>query len=206
MVPAHRIFLLSPANCSGKRASYLLRKDGRSPLAQRLRSGEGATLGEVFTFMSGLYFRGKLAYAAAFASAPRGGPGALVIVPGQGLRSPDTVIDHAALRAIARIPVDPADRRYLRPLVRDAEMLAGELPDGAPAILLGSIATAKYLQPLTSALGPRLRVPQEFIGRGDMSRGALMLRCAAQGAELTYVACDDPAALVTRRPLAPRTA
>jgi len=54
-------------------------------------------------------------------------------------------------------------------------------------VLLGSIATPKYLEPLKQVLGPRLRVPQEFIGRGDMSRGALMLRCAAQGHELTYI-------------------
>ncbi len=203
MLSPYRVFLLSPANCSGKRASYLLGKDGRSPLAQRLRSGGGATLGEVFTFMSGLYFRGKLAYARAFASAPSGGCAALVIVPGQGLHSPDTVIDHTALKAIARIPVDPDDRRYLRPLVRDAELLASELDPAVPAILLGSIATSKYLEPLFGALGSRLRVPREFIGRGDMSRGALMLRSAAQGSELTYIACDDPAALVTRRPRAP---
>src|SRR2546422_2716140 len=75
MPPGHQIFLLSPANCAGKRAGFLLRKDARSPLAQRLRSGEGATIGEVFTFMSGLYFRGKLAYATAFASPPEGSVG-----------------------------------------------------------------------------------------------------------------------------------
>ena len=37
MSPARRIFLLSPANCSGIRAGYLLRKDAPSPLAMRLR-------------------------------------------------------------------------------------------------------------------------------------------------------------------------
>src|SRR5207249_8398648 len=71
MSPGHQIFLLSPANCAGKRAGFLLRKDARSALAQRLRSRDGATIGEVFTFMSGLYFRGKLAYASAFAKPPR---------------------------------------------------------------------------------------------------------------------------------------
>src|SRR2546430_3161127 len=109
---SHQVFLLSPANCSGKRAGFLLRKDARSTLAQRLRSAEGASIGEVFTFMSGLYFRGKLAYASAFARPPDGCGGVQVIVPGRGLCPPRTVVDLAGLRAIAPIPVDPADRRY----------------------------------------------------------------------------------------------
>src|SRR5437899_6283041 len=124
MPPGHQIFLLSPANCAGKRAGFLLRKDARSPLAQRLRSGEGATVGEVFTFMSGLYFRGKLAYASAFANPPDGFPGIHVIVPGLGLCPPGTTIDLQALRAIARVPVDPGDARYTGPLRRDAARLA----------------------------------------------------------------------------------
>ncbi|MGH8696105.1 MAG: hypothetical protein ACREVS_06485 [Burkholderiales bacterium] len=178
------VFLLSPANCAGKRAGFLLRTNARSALAQRLRSGEGATIGEIFTFMSGLYFRGKLAYAGAFA---RPGDGIQVIVPGLGLCPPRAVIDLDGLRAIARVPVDPADRRYTSPLRRDAARLAERLQPPDAAVLLGSIATPKYLQPLQEVLGPRLRVPREFIGRGDMSRGALMLRCAAEGRELTYI-------------------
>src|SRR6266567_6105316 len=101
----HRVFLLSPANCSGKRAGFLLREDARSALAQRLRSAEGATIGEVFTFMSGLYFRGKLAYASAFAKPPDGCVGTQVIVPGLGLRAPHDTIDLDGLHAIARVPV-----------------------------------------------------------------------------------------------------
>ncbi len=188
MSPGHRIFLLSPAHCAGKRAGFLLRKNARSTLAQRLRSSEGATIGEVFTFMSGLYFRGKLAYASAFANPPEGCPGVQVIVPGLGLCLPRGMIDLDGLRAIARVPVDPRDRRYTHPLRRDAARLAERLRPGDAAVLLGSIATPKYLQPLNEILGPRLHVPQEFIGRGDMSRGALMLRCAAEGRELTYIA------------------
>ena len=187
MSPPHQIFLLSPANCGGKRAGFLLRQDARSALAQRLRSEEGATIGEVFTFMSGLYFRGKLAYASAFARPPDGCAGVQVIVPGLGLCPPRTGIDLAGLRAIARIPVDPDDRRYTGPLQRDAARLAEHLHPTDAVVLLGSIATAKYLEPLKEVLGPRLRFPQEFIGRGDMSRGALMLRCAALAHELTYV-------------------
>jgi hypothetical protein len=187
MSPSHTIFLLSPANSSGKRAGFLLRKDARSALAQRLRSPDGATIGEVYTFMSGLYFRGKLAYALAFAKPPDGCVGIQVIVPGLGLRAPQDTIDLAGLRAIARVPVDPDERRFTGPLQRDAAQLAKRLRATDSAVLLGSIATAKYLDPLKAVLGPRLRFPQEFIGRGDMSRGALMLRCAAEGRELTYV-------------------
>jgi hypothetical protein len=187
MPAARRIFLLSPANCSGIRAGYLLRREARSTLAQRLRSTEGASIGEVFTFMSGLYFRGKMAYALAFADPPTGCAGVHVIVPGMGLLPPHTVIDLAGLRAIARVPVDPASRRYLKPLQRDAALLAEQLVDADVAVLLGSIATRKYLDPLGEILGPRLRVPREFIGRGDMSRGSLMLRHAAAGSQLTYI-------------------
>ncbi len=187
MSPSHQIFLLSPANCAGKRAGFLLRKEARSELAQRLRSREGAPIGEIFTFMSGLYFRGKLAYASAFAKPPDGCAGVQVIVPGRGLCPAQALIDLGGLRAIARIPVDPSDRRYTRPLQRDAARLAECLHPSDAVVLLGSIATAKYLEPLKEVLGSRLRVPQEFIGRGDMSRGALMLRCAAEGRELTYI-------------------
>jgi hypothetical protein len=187
MSPGHQVFLLSPANCAGKRAGFLLRKDARSVLAQRLRSEAGATIGEVFTFMSGLYFRGKLAYALAFAQPPDDCGGVQVIVPGRGLCPPQTSIDLPGLRAIARVPVDPGDRRYTGPLQRDAARLAERLLLTDAVVLLGSIATPKYLEPLKEVLGPRLRFPQEFIGRGDMSRGALMLRCAAEARELTYV-------------------
>lgn len=188
----HQIFLLSPANCSGKRAGFLLRQDAASALAQRLRSAEGATVGEVFTFMSGLYFRGKLAYASTFAKPPDGFPGIHVIVPGLGLCAPGATIDLEGLRAVARVPVDLEDRRYTGPLRRDAARLAERMHAGDAAVLLGSIATPKYVQPLKEILGSRLRFPREFIGRGDMSRGSLMLRCAAEGRELTYVEETEP--------------
>lgn len=187
MSAQRRVFLLSPANCSGKRASQLLRKNARSALAQRLRSGDGATIGEVYAFVSGLYFRGKLAYATAFAHPPDGCAGTQVIVPGLGLCSPAAIIDLATLRAIARVPVDPESPRYLRPLQRDATLLAEHLAPADAAVLLGSIATPKYLRPLGGVLGSRLRVPREFVGMGDMKRGSLMLRYAAEGRELTYV-------------------
>ena len=178
---------MSPANCTGKRAGWLLRKDGGSPLALRLRS-EGASIGEIFTFMSGLYFRGKMAYTRAFADPNAGYSGVQVIVPGLGLRPPDLKIDLAGLRAIARVRVELDDRRYVVPLRRDVIQLAEHLDAADAVVLLGSIATPKYVEPLREILGRRLCFPREFIGRGDMSRGSLMLRCAAERRELTYVA------------------
>ena len=186
MISAHQIFVLSPANCSGKRAGYLL-NGGASPLAQRLRSDAGASIGEVFTFMSALYFRGKLAYAAAFAKPPQGWDGVQVIVPGRGLCAASETIDIAALRKIAKVDVDLEDRRYTRPLKRDATRLAEHLTSSDVVVLLGSIATPKYLEPLKGVLGSRLHYPEAFVGLGDMSRGSLMLRCAAEGRELAYV-------------------
>ena len=203
----HLVFLISPANCSGKRASYLLREDGRSALAERLRNNDGATLGEVYTFMSGLYFRGKLAYARAFALPPPDCAGVLIITPGLGLRDPGTFLDVTQLRAIARVPVDPDDGRYARPLRHDAADLAARLPPGSIAVLLGSLATSKYLFPLCEVLGERLRYPEEFVGLGDMSRGALLLRRAAEGRQLTYGSAPLPgmAGRPRRRPASAST-
>ncbi|HEX6315444.1 MAG TPA: hypothetical protein VFZ73_11320 [Gemmatimonadaceae bacterium] len=183
---SHRVFLLSPANCSGKRAGYLLNGRSETSLAQRLRAG-GAPIGEVFTFMSALYFRGKIAYASAFAQPPAGWDGVQVIVPGRGFLPAAAPIDLRDLKKIASVEVDLEDRRYTRPLRRDAGRLAGELAPNDTVVLLGSVATKKYLQPLHEILGPRLHYPEAFIGLGDMSRGSLMLKCAAERRELAYV-------------------
>ena len=187
MSATHQVFLLSPANCSGKRAGYLLNDRSSAPVAERLRSAGGAPLGEVFTFMSALYFRGKLAYAAAFAKPPEGWDGVQVIVPGRGLCPAAAPMRLADLRAIARVDVDLEDRRYTRPLKRDASRLADTLGPADQVVLLGSVATPKYLEPLKGVLGSRLRYPEAFVGMGDMRRGSLMLRCAAEGRELAYV-------------------
>jgi hypothetical protein len=186
------VFLLSPASCNGRRAEILMSERATFDLAQRLRAADGATLGEVFTFLSGLYFRGKLAYARAFAAAPNH-PGAsevngiLVITPNAGLRSPDTMVDLAALRAFARVDISAENPAYRRPLERSAKALAKTLDPECPVVLLGSIASAKYVDVLGGIFGDRLLFPQEFVGRGDMSRGGLMLRCAASGTPMTYV-------------------
>ena len=158
----------------------------RFDLAQRLR-GEGAAIAEVFTFMSGLYFRGKVAYSSAFANPPAGCPGVRVIVPGVGLAAPDYLVDLTTLRLIAQIPVDKDEVRYREPLLVDAAALRDQLAGDTEVILLGSVATPKYLEPLRGVFGDRLRFPAEFVGRGDMSRGSMMLKCAREGRELTYV-------------------
>lgn len=167
-------------------------------LASRLRHGDAA-LGEVFAFISGLYFRGKLAYSTAFAVPPRGTPGVLVITAGRGLLSPETRIHSSELREIATVPIDPANPRYREPLEQDARKLHGEMTPDCEVVLLGSIATAKYVEPLLEIFGSRLLIPSEFIGRGDMSRGGLMLRCAQEGVELDYI----PAAIPLRRGVRP---
>src|SRR5437870_5647388 len=65
-----RIFLLSPANCNGRRGAQVLSPQSKSEAAQRLRSTDGIPLGDLFSFVSGLYFRGKLTYARHFAAPP----------------------------------------------------------------------------------------------------------------------------------------
>jgi hypothetical protein len=118
--PPHRIFLLSPANAGGLRAKMIMSDNARFVLARRLRN-DGLPIGELFTFISGLYFRGKLAYAQTFASPPAGVPGVLVITAGRGLVPPETIVTHDELLEIAGVPVDAGDSRYRRPLERDAQ-------------------------------------------------------------------------------------
>jgi hypothetical protein len=182
-----RIFLLSPAHCGGERANLLFREGADFDLARRVRRPPGVPLGEVFSFLSGLYFRGKLAYAQAFATPPAGLTGVYVITPNEGLRPADELVDLARLRRFAQVDIDADDARYHRPLRRDARRLAAVLGRGDEVVLLGSVATGKYVDPLTEALGERLRFPGDFVGRGDMSRGGLLLRSVREGRELDYL-------------------
>ncbi len=182
----HRIFLLSPASVAGIRAGRILNGNSDSEIARRLRQ-EGMALGELFSFISSLYFRGKLAYARAFAAAPAGLRGALVITSSGGLVPPDTLITLERLREISCGSVDPADARYRMPLERDATILSQAAGASCEIVLLGSIATPKYVDPLLGIFGRQLVFPAEFVGRGDMSRGGLMLRCVQSGAQLSYV-------------------
>jgi hypothetical protein len=182
-----RIFLLSPAYAGGERARMILREQARFPLARRLRGKSGAPIADVFTFLSGLYFRGKITYATAFARSARGTPGVLVITPTRGLIGARTRIRLDDLREFAEVNIHESDPRYRLPIERDARRLATKLPTQSEVVLLGSIATGKYVEILLANFGDRLRFPAEFVGRGDMSRGGLMLRCAVDGQELSYV-------------------
>jgi hypothetical protein len=101
----NRIFLLSPANCSGRRAEILLRQQAAFDLAVRVRSADGVTLGEAFSFLSGLYFRGKLAYSTCFGRAAGGLSHSLVITAGQGLLPVETQVTIEDVRAFATIPI-----------------------------------------------------------------------------------------------------
>jgi hypothetical protein len=183
----YRIFLLSPAYAGGERARMILRDQAEFELARRLRDSQGASIAEVFTFLSGLYFRGKIAYANTFARPARRTPGVLVITPTRGLIDARTRIRLDDLREFAAVDIHKDDPRYRLPIERDARRLATKLPARSEVILLGSIATGKYVEVLLSNFGDQLRFPSEFVGRGDMSRGGLMLRCAADGQELSYM-------------------
>ena len=152
-------------------------------LAKRLRNDE-LTLGEVFSFLSGLYFRGKLAYARKFAPGPEN---IFVITSHRGLVSPDTIVDLDELREFAAVPIDLDEPRYLRPMAASARELAARTDPGNRIVLLGSIATKKYVEPLREVFGERLVFPSEFVGRGDMSRGGLMLRSVLAEKELNYI-------------------
>jgi hypothetical protein len=202
---SQRIFLLSPAYAGGERARMVMSDRAQFDLARRLRSSEGASIAEVFTFLSGLYFRGKIAYANAFARSINGLGGVLVITPTRGLLDARTPINLNDLREFAEGDVDLADPRYRKPLERDARRLAKKLSVKCEVILLGSIASKKYVEILLAHFGERLRFPGDFVGRGDMSRGGLLLRCAADGQELSYVSVQGAVLRGARPPkLEPR--
>jgi hypothetical protein len=186
-----RVFVLSPANVNGRRGAQLLSPKSQAAVSARLRSDGGATLGEVFAFVSGVDFRGKLTYASRFAAPPEPdhdlvGSGIFVITPNAGLRSPDTRVTVNAIEAFRSHDIDVDNPAYRRPLETSAARLATEAAD-ADVVLLGSIASAKYVNVLQDIFGDRLKFPVAFVGRGDMSRGGLLLRHAAAGVELEYV-------------------
>lgn len=182
----------------------LLRPEARFDLALRVRARSGAPIGEVYTFLSGLYFRGKLAYARRFASPPAGLPGIWVITPNAGLLPADVPVTRAMLERFARIDIDPAEPRYRRPLLRDARRLADAAGSGTEYVLLGSVASGKYVEPLLETVGPRLVFPPDFVGRGDMSRGGLMLRRARENVELPYAPVAGSTLHGPRPPKLPR--
>jgi hypothetical protein len=183
-----RTFLLSPAYAGGQRARMVMNERAQFELARRLRSPDRPTLGEVFTFLSGLYFRGKLAYANVFARPAPGAAGVLVITPNRGLIPAASPIGIEELRDFGTVDIDEDDPRYRKPLERDVKKLAKKLTADCEVVLLGSVATGKYVDILLTHFGKRLRFPADFVGRGDMSRGGLLLRSAVDRNELPYIA------------------
>ncbi|MCA1585455.1 MAG: hypothetical protein LC791_12060 [Acidobacteria bacterium] len=182
---ASRVFLLSPAYCGGRRAQALLSPRARGEMAGRLASG-ALTLADAFAFMSGLYFRGKLAYAHAF-TASESASWARVITPTRGLQPLDLIVSPALIEEFASVDVASGGERFQGPLERDAWEVASRLGPCDRVVLLGSIATDKYVAILSRVFAHRLVCPSAFVGRGDMSRGALLLRSAAARTELEYM-------------------
>jgi len=175
---ASTIFLLSPAYCGGRRAGILLNPKSPAVTSQALRAGR-LSLGSAFAFMSGLYFRGKLTYAERFGRA-------LVITPTRGLQPPSMPFNLALLREFAVGDVSLDSPVYRSALERDIQAMAKKLTPGSQVVLLGSVASGKYVDVLLPILGDCLGYPTAFVGRGDMSRGGLLLRSAASGDELEY--------------------
>ena len=188
------VFLLSPANSSGIRARMLFSPSARFDLAHRLRNSS-APLGEVFTFVSGLYFRGKLTYAKRFSNPPSRIAGVYVITGAAGLLLPKEPMNLARLKSISATHLNPDNPEYRDPLDRDAFRLLNLLEPETQVVLLGSIATPKYVLPLLEVFGERLLFPRDFVGRGNMSRGGLLLRCCSLGSPLEY----DPVLGAIRR-------
>jgi hypothetical protein len=164
------------------------------PLAREFRSRRGAPLGDVFSFLSGLYFRGKLTYGRRFARVSRDrlpGDGVLIITPSRGLLTPAEHVNGTTLREFAAVRVDACNPAYRLPLESSVSTIARLAGPEGDVVFLGSIASRKYTDVLGNLLGERLLFPVEFVGLGDMSRGALLLRAAAEGRELNYIRALD---------------
>ena len=184
-----KIFLLSPANTSGVRAKQFISPRASFEAAIQYRSPEGVEIARAFAFMSSLYFRGKIGYAQHFAEP---GGSVFVITPGFGLVAPDWRLTEERMKVMSRTPVDAAKRNYRQPLERDARSLAATLDHEAQVVLLGSVASGKYVDILWPIFENRLRFPAAFAGLGDMSRGGLMLRAVRANRELEYTTLDAP--------------
>lgn len=185
------IFLLSPANLSGKRGKMIMNPEASFALARNLQSAEGAPLGEVFSFVSGLYFRGKVHYANTFGRAAAGTRYAHVITAGGGLYGLDSAVSLEQLRDWQSVSVSEQNPHFTAPLLRQTCSLLDSHDADARFVLLGSVASNKYVAPLLEVFGPRLLFPARFAGLGDMSRGSLMLQAVREGQELEYLPVAD---------------
>lgn len=181
-----RIFFLSPASISGIRSKMLSNPHAQFDLARRIRHS-GVPLGEIYSIISGLYFRGKLRYAETFGNPPPGMSAVHIITPAAGLLLPTALVILAYLEGISAAAIDPSNRQYREALDRDALRLRTLIEPSTEVILLGSVATLKYVEPLLEIFGQRLLFPAEFAGRGNMSRGSLLLRPSSEGHPLKHV-------------------
>jgi hypothetical protein len=101
----------------------LLNPHSKSELTQQLRT-TGIPLDEAFSFMSSLYFRGKLAYATTFAKSVIGLPTTLVITPSRGLLRPETIVKIEDLADISAERIEVHNPKYRDPLERDLRLLS----------------------------------------------------------------------------------
>ena len=152
------------------------------------QSADGVPVALAFAFMSSLYFRGKIAYALQFG----GVEGTRIITPGFGLVPPDWRLTQERMKVMTKIDVDVTIAKYRKPLERDAKDLAASLSGDAQVVLLGSVASGKYVDILWPPLGDRLVFPSMFAGLGVMSRGGLLLRAARANRELEYASLHAP--------------
>jgi hypothetical protein len=157
----------------------------------------------VYQFISSLYFRGKLEYARKFQNPPRATAG-VQIITGSGLMLPETPITLGEFQKISATSIDAGNADYRRPLDHDLVRLRESVGCEVDIILLGSVATPKYITPILEVFGERLLFPREFVGRGDMSRGSMLLRCCAEGSELEYIPAEKMRTADARPPKSSR--
>lgn len=185
-----RIFLLSPATAHGARARGLIAPEPRSPTARQLASA-GMRLGDVFTYLSGLYFNGKLTYARRYATPPAslGGEGIYIITMTDGILTPDHRVCVDDLRRYAAAERQTDEGRHAFEV--SARALAMTIGPRCDVVFMGSVASGKYTDIIEPAFGERLLFPLELVGRGQLSRGALLFRCVKEDRELEYALMSE---------------
>ncbi|HVW27966.1 MAG TPA: hypothetical protein VHC69_21530 [Polyangiaceae bacterium] len=189
--PNSPVFLLSPARLDGQRGALLTKATSNFDIARALRSPEGACLADVFSFVSGLYFRGKVAYAREFGQARARAPASYVLTAGGGLCALDERVTLARLERWASVVVSEKNPHFTAPLIRTASEALAAHDAATRFVLLGSVATNKYVAPLLEVFGDRILYPKEFAGLGDKSRGALLLAAVRERRELAYAPLRD---------------